>query len=229
MSTPLNKTQAWAEVYERRRVEGHKGWGSTKQYEDKKARLESAIQRYAFPLGAQWLELGCGAGNMTTWLVEHGYRGIGIDVVPEAIAWAKAKNNEAQFYVGDITCMSMFGDGQFDVVYDADCLQMVLAGNCQLALGEIRRVLKSGGLFLCGINVARAGLAGVFHHAKGNVFYNPADRTVYVEGRREYHLADAESFREELHSAGFQVVQEVLLPPRGRPEYMESWLEVDAK
>lgn len=97
MSKPLKKTQAWAEVYERRQAEGHESWGSTKQYEDKKARLESAIQRYALPLGAQWLELGCGAGNMTTWLIEHGYWGTGIDVVPGMSILDRGKNTH---YIG---------------------------------------------------------------------------------------------------------------------------------
>lgn len=95
------------------------------------------------------LDVGCGPGNITAGLarkVDHGSI-IGIDVAAEVIDIAIAEQSEKApnltFQVGDAYHLD-FPDEHFDVVYAHQVLQHL--GRPLVALEEMRRVLKIGGL-----------------------------------------------------------------------------------
>jgi ubiquinone/menaquinone biosynthesis methyltransferase len=108
--------------------------------------------------GVRVLDLACGTGDIT-WLAAHrGARVVGLDITPRMIelARAKARTNAAGvdaareglrplFVVGDM-CALPVPDASFDIVTTGYGLRNV--PDLQLAIGEIARVVKPGGLFL---------------------------------------------------------------------------------
>jgi SAM-dependent methyltransferase len=74
------------------------------------------------PLGRA-LDLGCGRGVYTPELARRGWRAVGVDLVPDAIAAARAKDTDADFVVGDVTDLPALGLGTFDFFLDIGCYQ----------------------------------------------------------------------------------------------------------
>jgi len=88
------------------------------------------------------VDLGCGAGNLLEGLNEAEFTPVGVDLVPEMVAVAARRHPQLEFVAADITALP-FPDGHADVVTCLGVLEYV--GEPAGALGEIRRVLQSGG------------------------------------------------------------------------------------
>ncbi len=95
------------------------------------------------------LDVGCGPGNITAELarkVDHGSI-VGVDIAAGVIELAdveqSAKAANLSFRVGDVYGLE-FPESHFDVVYAHQVLQHLTRPVA--ALGEMRRVLKPGGL-----------------------------------------------------------------------------------
>jgi len=74
--------------YEERRSQNQVGWFSEEDYREKEAVIEKLLARYNMPEGGRFLDLGCGAGNITLFMANKGFEAYGVDAVPEAIEWA---------------------------------------------------------------------------------------------------------------------------------------------
>lgn len=98
----------------------------------------------------RFLDLGCGAGANTWFLLDQGFAVDAVDLTAEAIERARrtcrrrsAKMmTSARFQVAAAESLP-FEDASFDCVVDVCCLQHVEA--IWLALAEVHRVLKPGG------------------------------------------------------------------------------------
>lgn len=93
------------------------------------------------------LDAGCGTGGMMSWLGKYAGNGsvAGIDLSPAALDFCRlgAHRTVAQASVTNLP----FPDATFDLVTSFDVLvQLAGAGSDDLALSEICRVLKPGGL-----------------------------------------------------------------------------------
>jgi SAM-dependent methyltransferase len=80
----------------------------------------------ALPAGTA-LDLGCGTGDSSIYLAQHGWRVTGVDYVPQALdkARAKAAANKASvdFVRADVTRLSSAGLGNnFGLIVDNGCL-----------------------------------------------------------------------------------------------------------
>jgi 2-polyprenyl-3-methyl-5-hydroxy-6-metoxy-1,4-benzoquinol methylase len=92
------------------------------------------------------LDVGCGTGAGTARLAEHAHTAVGVDVSPGAIEDARSSHgDEASFHEGDMRDLP-FEAGEFDVVVCFEALTHV--AETQLALDELRRVLRPGGTLL---------------------------------------------------------------------------------
>jgi ubiquinone/menaquinone biosynthesis C-methylase UbiE len=100
--------------------------------------------------GQDLLDVGCGPGTITTDLalrVAPG-RTVGIDLSPDVIATARqiqetSESANVVFDVGNVYDLN-FADASFDVVYAHQVLQHLV--DPVAALGEMKRVLRVGGL-----------------------------------------------------------------------------------
>ncbi|MDD4539338.1 MAG: class I SAM-dependent methyltransferase [Lentisphaeria bacterium] len=118
--------------------------------------------------GKKILELGCGAGEASVFLAKRGGDVTATDISGEMLKVADelARNNGVT--IATSKCLShalSFPDASFDVVYCANLLHHV---DIDATLAEVRRVLKTGGIF-----VAWEPLA---HNPVINVYRRMADK-----------------------------------------------------
>lgn len=103
------------------------------------------------------LDLGCGCGRTTKYLFEENYDVIGVELVEEMVKVAKNKYPKIKFKTGDACCLD-FPEESFDIVFFSyNGLDYIYPEEKRiLAIKEIARVLKKGGLFVYSSHNPRA-------------------------------------------------------------------------
>ncbi|RUS45723.1 class I SAM-dependent methyltransferase [Cohnella sp. AR92] len=94
------------------------------------------------------LEIGAGPGRDSLIFKQKGLNVTATDLSEEMVRLCKEKGLDAR--VMDF-CELAFPNESFDTVYAMNCLLHVPKANLDAVLQEIRRVLKPGGLFFCGL------------------------------------------------------------------------------
>ena len=97
------------------------------------------------------LEIGCGQGANIWFLAKEGFDSYGIDISISAIEKANKYLNEfhhtsANLEQGDAKNLQ-YSDNYFDAVIDVVALQHLTFTDHKIAYNEVKRVLKSNGLF----------------------------------------------------------------------------------
>lgn len=162
-------------------------------------RIEAAA-RLLVP-GDRLLDLGCGAGSLAL-LVRSRFREIhGVDLSPRAVAAAQRRGIQAR--VWDLNESPLpYEDSYFDAVSLLSVIQYVLEP--EILLGEIARVLRSGGMCLVGFPNMRT-LVRLFRLAVLGRFPRVSDDPGYDGGTVRYFCrGDVE-----------HLLREVQLNPRG--------------
>jgi SAM-dependent methyltransferase len=168
------------------------------------------------------LEYGCGTGGAACFLASRGYRVDAVDLVPDAIAIARARAAErgaqVRFAVADV-CQWGEPSEQYDYVVDGFCLQSIVTdADRERVFAAVRRRLRSGGRYL--ILTAMYSADRVYDD---DDHYDPTTGTVwtradadvdggtmingswYVPNRR--HLT-AQALRAELEQHGFRILDQ---------------------
>jgi len=98
--------------------------------------------------GLNVLDVGCGGGLLAEEFAKRGANVTGIDLSEKALQVARghaaASGLRIRYQRGTAEEIPV-GDGQFDAVVCADCLEHV--DNLEQVIGQIARVLKTGGAF----------------------------------------------------------------------------------
>jgi ubiquinone/menaquinone biosynthesis C-methylase UbiE len=107
--------------------------------------------RRAKPLSPNFkvLDVGCGPGLFTEFIIEQGVQGLGVDIDASLVSAAKARLEErgvkARFLVGRVEQLP-YRDRVFDICVANSILEH--ASDWQATLQEATRVLKTGGLLV---------------------------------------------------------------------------------
>lgn len=120
------------------------------KYWHKWATIESALVRLGVAEGAHVLDLGCGPGWVSLFLVESGYRPTGIDLAPAHVEIATTRAQrwgiEAEFHTGDMDELDL--PERFDAIVVFDSLHH--SRRQDVVVGNIARHLRPGGWVLFG-------------------------------------------------------------------------------
>jgi ubiquinone/menaquinone biosynthesis C-methylase UbiE len=228
-----SERRGFAERFKERKAESKPGWADEDSYKTKIARIEKFLARHDIPGNSRFLELGCGAGNVTLFMAEKGFEAYGVDIVPEAITWAEEKMSKstasADFRIGNIVDLKSYSDGFFDFVFDGETLHCIIGEDRKTCLAGVFRILKRGGLFLVGANLVNEKVRNRVDLDSG-CYFDPQDGCLYHDdGMPYYYLSREGEFLKEIQGAGFQIVYSEKTPKI--PEYEAihaGWLWMDA-
>jgi SAM-dependent methyltransferase len=110
--------------------------------------LNEHLARYAFAArlarGKNVLDAGCGAGYGSAELAEAAHSVVGVDVAPEAIAFANDHYQLPNLRFEQASCTALpFSDGSFELVVAFEVIEHL--ADWRTFLAEVRRVLASTG------------------------------------------------------------------------------------
>jgi ubiquinone/menaquinone biosynthesis C-methylase UbiE len=101
------------------------------------------------PAKTSIIEFGCGEGHLAEYLLECGYRYLGVDISESAILQARKKTGakgQNAFLAADVTDLYQVTDSSFNVAIDNQCLHMLVTDEHRKKyLAEVKRILKSDG------------------------------------------------------------------------------------
>lgn len=119
------------------------------------------------PVGTA-LELGCGTGDASIYLANHGWRVTSVDFVPAAVAKAKAKAKAANalidFRQADVTQLSKAGiESGFALIVDNGCLHNMSDSDRDAYVREVSAVAAPGArlLIVAFVPGGRLGVRGI--------------------------------------------------------------------
>jgi SAM-dependent methyltransferase len=103
--------------------------------------IEGTADNPALPPAAA-LDVGCGTGDSSVYLAQHGWQVTGVDFVPKALDKAREKARVADvpidFRHADVTHLSQAGiDTKFQLIVDNGCLHGMSDGDRDLYVQEI--------------------------------------------------------------------------------------------
>ena len=105
-----------------------------------------ALQELEISSDTKILDLCCGAGQTTKYLVAKSEQVTGLDISPIALARAANKVPKAK-YVEGLAQKIPLADKQFDIVHTSSALHEMRSEELEQIIQEVHRVLKPGGIF----------------------------------------------------------------------------------
>ncbi len=198
------------ERYRLRQAAGKAGWADESSYARKASRLDAILEANRLHPPCRFLELGCGNGNLTLYMARNGHEAYGVDIVPEAIAWARKQaaegNPRADFRVDNVVTLSGCADGFFDLVFDADCLLMIVGPERKAAVANVWRVLKPGGIFHAVAHLLNEAITRRMAFS-GQDYFDPERQYSTVQGHPMYYYSREQEFVDLIEGAGFHILR----------------------
>ncbi len=170
--------------------------------------------------GKKVLDLGCGGGRTSGFLRDMGGEVVGMDISHRLIAAAQSRFQGIDFHVGDAASLP-YPDNRFDYVLFSfngmGCLYPIAAR--KKCIGEIKRVLRPGGVFIVSFHNLSAFIFGWYKFMRpwkllfriktilrGNVF----KKGCYIVEPNEFNMKIYYTwpavFRSEMAAFGFETI-----------------------
>jgi SAM-dependent methyltransferase len=193
------------DIWRTLRQSEHDGWGGNKLEE----RLSGWQRDLEQPLLLERLgesiqdvlEIGCGAGHVSSMIAAKGHRVTGIDFSPTAVAWARERwgkcGLDVRFLELGAESVAKLGPARFDLVIDGNCLHCLGHDVRSRTLSGIASVLRDDGLAVFSSMVL--GTDTQFEDYK----YVADEKRLYLGEQAWRHMVPAEELLLELKTAGF--------------------------
>ena len=158
-----------------------------------------SLENIAIDRDTKILDLCCGAGQTTKFLVQRSDDVTGLDISPVALARAKNNVPEAK-YVEGLAQNIPLPDNQFDLVHTSSALHEMTPQELEQIFKEVYRVLKPGGIF---------ALVD-FHQPNNQFFWPPLVIFLWLfETETAWQLLKSD-LRQNLIKQGFDVLTQSL-------------------
>lgn len=112
---------------------------------ERKRHLLATLSRHV-NAGEYVLDMGCGGGKFTSWMLQAGYTAQGMDISSNALRMAKCNNPDVSFELLAPDGSIPASDDKFSAVWCTEVIEHIL--DVHIFLSEIRRVLKPGGILI---------------------------------------------------------------------------------
>ncbi|MCB9445666.1 MAG: class I SAM-dependent methyltransferase [Ardenticatenaceae bacterium] len=139
------------------------------------------------------LDLGCGYGRATIFMVRHGWQVDGVDFIPDAIAEAARRAEAAGvkgqvcFHLGRVSELD-FLNGRYDFALDVGCMHSLDESELQNYAAGLRRLLRPGATYLLYARLAEPepgldkGPRGIPEQTVKTLFANGFDLERFIPG-----------------------------------------------
>ena len=142
----MSATAQQKDYYQRYWAEGRPRYSGDRQGYAANFRDWMHRELNGLPRDCAVLEVGCGDASFTKSLAECSSAVTAIDIAADQIAENAKRHPEIAFLQHDVAERFPFADGAFDVIWCSEVLEHLF--DPRFALGEMRRVMKAGGLLL---------------------------------------------------------------------------------
>jgi ubiquinone/menaquinone biosynthesis C-methylase UbiE len=159
------------------------------------------------PQGETILEIGCGPGEVSGYLHCQGANCLGTDLSAKMIESAKQYFPQVHFEVQDFFQLSYAG-GAFGGVVGFYAIVNLLVPEIETLLAEVKRVLKSDGLFLFSFHIDEGE-----DKTEVKDFFNQPDNPL------TFYYFKVDEIKDLVEKAGFQVVDIMIRYPYPDVEY----------
>ncbi|HEU5209174.1 MAG TPA: class I SAM-dependent methyltransferase [Longimicrobiales bacterium] len=154
--------------------------------------------------GRVLVDIGCGMGTFTVEAARRGARALGVDFAPEALpaaaAVARAEGAEQAWFTRADAVRMPLRDQSADVVVAADITEHLDDATLRGVLGDVRRVLRSGGSLV------------VYTPENSHIFERLRDAGVMKQDPSHIGVRSAQQLADEVRAAGLAVVDVRWLP-----------------
>ncbi len=198
-------------AYQARLQAGKKSWDSSEEYASFFANLSEIVSLKYFEKETRWLELGCGAGDVSQWLAQKGVHVTGVEISQTAVDLAREKfklsNNVGQFFVLDVTkdWLCLKESDKFDVILDSHVLHCIIGEHRKALFENIKKYLAENGILIV------ATMCGsVTNIPSDNTDYHFSYPILWANGIAQRHIAMADDIVEEVQDAGFCIEKRTL-------------------
>lgn len=157
------------------------------------------------------LDVGCGAGRDYQLFGENGYDYTGVDYSKNLLAVARAEWPDAKFTEADMLDLP-FLDHEFDGFWAAASLLHIPKEQIGEALGELKRVVKKGGVGFISLKKGEGERVVIDEDDKG-------DRRFFAYWQRE-------EFQNVLEKCGFQVLDFLEHPASEKTTWLSFFVRV---
>jgi SAM-dependent methyltransferase len=114
--------------------------------------LDRALLTAVLEQAGRVADLGCGPGHVAAWLAARGATVVGVDLSAAMVAVGRREFPGVEFRQGDLLDVPA-ADGEFDAVVALYSVIHLRPAELRRAFGEIRRVLRPGGLVLVSFHI----------------------------------------------------------------------------
>jgi SAM-dependent methyltransferase len=144
----------------------------SKRYEVADVSVVQKLLLEVFPENSYLLDIGCGSGRDASFMMENGYKIVGIDASYNMIQEAKKLHPKLEdlLQVVNIPDNLDFKDNSFEGVYSIATLMHLDKNKIDLSITKIYNCLKNDGKFLFSVPILRTDLNQDNYDEKGRYF-----------------------------------------------------------